>query len=59
MGLLPLELKDKVLADMDDDFPITMGKAKEYREELMEERKRFEIAHQDSFESVEISLCEH
>lgn len=59
LGRLPQELKDKVLADLEDDFPITMQEAKEYREELMEERKRFEISHKGSFESVEISLCEH
>ena len=59
IDILPQELRDEVLKNLEDDFPITMEKAKRYREELMEERKSFDIAHQESFASVEISLCEH
>jgi putative lipoic acid-binding regulatory protein len=57
--LLPVELRDKVMDDMEDDFPITLEKAKEYREELMKERMKFQLAHDGDFSSVEISLCEH
>ncbi|TEB24441.1 hypothetical protein FA13DRAFT_1766055 [Coprinellus micaceus] len=41
-------------------FPLTMGQAKEYRELLMEGRKRFVLEHQSRID-VEgtISLCEH
>jgi hypothetical protein len=43
-----------------EGFPLTMEQAKEYRELLMEERKRFVLEHQ-SRTDVEgtISLCEH
>ena len=59
IGLLPLELKDKVQGDLQDDFPLTLTQAKKYREELMKERSSFELKHQDTFKGVEISLCEH
>ncbi|TEB33690.1 hypothetical protein FA13DRAFT_106160 [Coprinellus micaceus] len=57
--LLPVELRDKVMDDMEDDFPITLEKAEGYREELMKERMKFQLAHDGDFSSVEISLCEH
>ncbi|KAJ2927367.1 hypothetical protein H1R20_g9729, partial [Candolleomyces eurysporus] len=55
---LPLELQ-KIVFDGVDDFPIGMDKAKEYRERLMEERKKFLLKHQENFAAGEISLCEH
>ncbi|KAJ3502518.1 hypothetical protein NMY22_g18557 [Coprinellus aureogranulatus] len=58
LNKLPTELKAKVLSDV-DDFPISMEQARVYREQLMEERKSFVLAHQQDFASVEISLCEH
>ena len=45
--------------DVVEDFPISMNKAKEYREQLMEERKKFVLEHQKDMASYEISLCEH
>lgn len=60
LDLLPLELRDKIREGVSiGDFPLTIDQAKEYREELMKERMNFQLAHQGSFESVEISLCEH
>ncbi|KAJ2933516.1 hypothetical protein H1R20_g3587, partial [Candolleomyces eurysporus] len=55
---LPVELQ-KIVFDDVDDFPISMDKAKEYREELMEERKKFVLKHQKDFAAESISLCEH
>ena len=58
LNKLPAELKAKVLSNV-EDFPISLEQAKVYREELMEERKQFVLAHQGEFGGVEISLCEH
>ncbi|KAJ2933492.1 hypothetical protein H1R20_g3577, partial [Candolleomyces eurysporus] len=55
---LPPELQRIVFDDV-DDFPIGMKKAKEYRERLMEERRKFVLKHQENFAGGEISLCEH
>ncbi|RXW20311.1 hypothetical protein EST38_g5535 [Candolleomyces aberdarensis] len=55
---LPPELQ-KIVVDGVDDFPIGMDKAKDYREKLMEERKKFVLKHQENFAAGEISLCEH
>lgn len=52
---LPPELQKIVFEDV-DDFPITVEKAKEYRERLMEERKKFVLKNQEEFASGEISL---
>ncbi|KAF5362188.1 hypothetical protein D9756_002171 [Leucocoprinus leucothites] len=59
LGMLPVELQAKVVQDV-DDFPISLEKAKQLREELMEERKHYMIGYHDSiFREVTISLCEH
>jgi hypothetical protein len=55
---LPAELQ-KIVFDDVEDFPTSMDKAKEYREKLMEERKKFVLKHQKDFAAAEISLCEH
>ena len=55
---LPTELKEQVFAKV-EGFPLDFRKAKEYRDELMEERKEFVLGHQDDFTSSYISLCEH
>ncbi|KAF5354276.1 hypothetical protein D9756_007047 [Leucocoprinus leucothites] len=56
---LPPELRDLVVKDS-DAFPIDLDRAKELREELMEERKEYVIGYQEhNFKSVSISLCEH
>ncbi|KAJ2915553.1 hypothetical protein MD484_g4880, partial [Candolleomyces efflorescens] len=55
---LPAELQ-KIVFDDVEDFPISLEKAKEYREQLMEERKKFVLKHQKDFAAAEISLCEH
>ena len=55
---LPVELQDAIF-DGVDGFPITLEEAKRLRCELMEERKRFVIAHGEAFEDSEFSLCEH
>ncbi|RXW15007.1 hypothetical protein EST38_g10850 [Candolleomyces aberdarensis] len=55
---LPAELQ-KIVFDDVDDFPISMDEAKEYREQLMDERKKFVLEHQREFAAHSISLCEH
>ncbi|TFK72603.1 hypothetical protein BDN72DRAFT_762932 [Pluteus cervinus] len=55
---LPVELADMVVKQV-DGFPISLEEAKELREELMEERKKFVITHQGILEGFTISLCEH
>ena len=56
-GLAP-ELQNKIFEYV-DDFPISMDETKSLRLELMEERKRFVIEHNDCVEKVIFSLCEH
>ncbi|KAJ2911781.1 hypothetical protein MD484_g8633, partial [Candolleomyces efflorescens] len=55
---LPPEVQ-KIVFDKVDDFPITLAKAKEYREQLMNERKKFVLSNQKDFAAETISLCEH
>ena len=55
---LPNELVDEVMNSV-EDFPISLAKAKELRVELMEERKNFVTEHDEQFEAVKFSLCEH
>ncbi|KAF5383139.1 hypothetical protein D9615_005036 [Tricholomella constricta] len=55
---LPLELRDHIFGDV-DEFPIGLGEAKEVRVQLMEERKKFVVAHGKAFARHEFSLCEH
>lgn len=52
------ELQNKIFEDV-DDFPISMDEAKKLRLELMEERKRFVIEHNELVENIVFSLCEH
>lgn len=42
-----------------NDIPITMEEAKQYREELMEERRAVQDEHSKVFEIGNFSLCEH
>lgn len=57
-GRLPAELRLHILEGV-DDFPMGLKEAKKLREELMEERKSFNIANGQAFNGVSISLCEH
>ncbi|KAJ2933515.1 hypothetical protein H1R20_g3586, partial [Candolleomyces eurysporus] len=52
---LPSELQKLVFDDV-KDFPVSMDKAKEYREKLMEERKTFVLEHQKEFAAQTIAL---
>jgi hypothetical protein len=59
LGKLPLELREKVIQDV-EDFPIDLPQAKKLREELMEERRQYVFEYQEAnFKSIGISLCEH
>lgn len=59
LARLPVELREKVVKHV-QDFPISMERAKQLREELMAERKAYLIDYQtENFNSVTISLCEH
>jgi hypothetical protein len=42
LGKLPLELREKVIQDV-EDFPIDLPQAKKLREDLMEERRQYII----------------
>jgi hypothetical protein len=55
---LPTELRSLVVESC-EDFPISLEEAKVIRDELMEERKKYELASNNHFEAIEISLCEH
>ncbi|KAL5344631.1 hypothetical protein ACLOAV_010323 [Pseudogymnoascus australis] len=55
---LPVELQDMVTKTM-DATPITMDEAKQYRLELMEERKAGTVEQNEKFEFGDFSLCEH
>ncbi|PCG98106.1 Protein of unknown function DUF4246 [Penicillium occitanis (nom. inval.)] len=55
---LPVELQQMVLKDV-DDIPITMEEAKQYREELMEERRAVQDEQSEMFAIGNFSLCEH
>ncbi|KXN81965.1 hypothetical protein AN958_03373 [Leucoagaricus sp. SymC.cos] len=58
LSRLPAELRSLVIHNS-KDFPISIDEAKEFRKELMEERKKYELASNGHFEEIEISLCEH
>lgn len=58
LSRLPPELRNMVHGDM-DDAPMTMDEAKEYRLELMEERKAAAVDQNEEFETGNFSLCEH
>jgi hypothetical protein len=59
MGRLPAELKEKVVQYV-DDFPLSLEQAKEFREQLMEERKSYVLGDPTKmFEEITMSLCEH
>lgn len=55
---LPVELQQMVLEDV-DDLPISMEEAKQYREELMEERRAVQDEQSEMFAIDSFSLCEH
>ncbi|KAL2862716.1 DUF4246 domain-containing protein [Aspergillus lucknowensis] len=55
---LPRELQDIIHNDIDFK-PITMDEAKQYQEELMEERSTVNTAQKHSFKWGGFSLCEH
>ena len=55
---VPREIADSILDKT--DFPVALEKAKLQRLELMDERKKFVVAHNDKYESLNVfSLCEH
>ena len=56
--MLPPELRNMVHGEM-DVTPITMDEAKNYRLDLMEERKAAAVEHNSDFENGNFSLCEH
>ncbi|KAG2003632.1 hypothetical protein CC2G_004221 [Coprinopsis cinerea AmutBmut pab1-1] len=59
LARLPVEIRDYVY-DQVDEFPISLVEAKKLREELMEERKRFVLNHENALDNViSFSLCEH
>jgi len=58
LAALPVELQAQVFDDV-EDFPIALKEAKELRLELMEERKKFAVVHEQGFEVNYFSLCEH
>lgn len=56
---LPAELKDKVFDEV-EGFPITLRDAKRFRDELMEERRKFIRGHAKAVKEFNaFSLCEH
>ncbi|GLB36554.1 putative protein of unknown function (DUF4246) [Lyophyllum shimeji] len=58
ISALPAELQDKIFSDV-EDFPISLGKAKQLRLELMKERAAYVKQHDRSFHQFTFSLCEH
>lgn len=54
---LPVEIVKQIVGHM--DFPISMERAKVYREELMAERKAFVKENSETVFSRAFSLCEH
>jgi hypothetical protein len=59
LGKLPVELQDRIVQSV-EEFPLSLAKAKQFREELMEERKKYVLGYQTRFfQEVTISLCEH
>ncbi|KAF7981017.1 hypothetical protein HWV62_35444, partial [Athelia sp. TMB] len=57
-GKLPLEIVQEVMENV-EDFPISLGDAKQLRLELMEERKSHEELLDGKFHQWTFSLCEH
>ncbi len=56
---LPVELREKIVQDV-RDFPISMERAKQLREELVTERKAFVVDYQTgNFNSTNLSFCEY
>lgn len=55
---LPQELKDRVFEDV-RDFPLSMERAKQVREELMEERKAQLQQHEENWQAYAYSFYEH
>ena len=59
IGDLPRELQDQVFEEV-EEFPFGMEEAKQFRLELMEERKKFVVDAGNAFENrATFSLCEH
>lgn len=58
-GRLSAELPDMVVDGIDPISPMTMEEAKQYRLELMEERKATSDEQVVDFETGEFNLCEH
>ena len=56
-SLLPAEVQE--VLDTKRDFPLSLEKAKELREELMKERKYLHEENKDEWFEREFSLCEH
>ena len=59
IGDLPRELQDQVFEEV-EDFPFDMEEAKQFRLDLMEERKKFVVDASIAFENIyTFFLCEH
>ncbi|KAG6865926.1 hypothetical protein C0991_010427 [Blastosporella zonata] len=56
---LPAEIKELIIQDVEEDFPINLKEAKEARLELMEERGIYVEVQDHEFHSYDFSLCEH
>ncbi len=54
---LPVELLDEISEEV--DFPLNVKEAKNFRTELMAERKAFRVKRQEFADSWTFSLCEH
>lgn len=55
---LSAELREQIIGEV-EEFPIGMPEAKEFRLQLMEERRFFVSAQDDAYQSNYFSLCEH
>jgi hypothetical protein len=58
-GRLPVELQEMVTGDLGTACSVSMDEAKQYRLELMEERKTAAVHQNENFETGDFSLCEH
>lgn len=58
IGKMPVELQGMVFEGV-EEYPISMEKAKQLREDLMDERKEFVISNSKEFGARTVSLCEH
>ncbi|RMJ25587.1 hypothetical protein PHISP_03556 [Aspergillus sp. HF37] len=58
-GRLPVQLQDMVTGDLGATCSISMDEAKQYRLELMEERKTAAVYQNEKFEAGDFNLCEH